>query len=136
MQHPHHSIRLLLLCAAALALAALALLPFTAHAQSISGVINTYQHVTFIDECLNTLHVESSAGFVKGDRILIIQMRGATIDETNSANYGSVLNVGGAGACEIAEVFDVPNGFTLRLKNALLSHYDVLGMVQAVKIPH
>src|ERR1043165_464613 len=135
MQHPHHSIRLLLLCAVALALAALALLPFAAHAQSISGVVNNYAKVVAIDACRNTLQVVDTAGFSRGDRVLIIQMAGATIDQSNSKSYGSVLKTGGAGTYEIAEIYDIPNAITIRLKNQLLKSYDADGLVQILRIP-
>ncbi len=104
-------------------------------AQSISGIVNRYQHVVAIDECRNTIVVDTAKIFAPGDRVLIIQMRGATIDQSNTSAYGSVVSFGAAGLCEIAEVKGIPNAVTIRFKNKLLNHYDPRGLVQIVRIP-
>src|SRR5437588_12480715 len=49
------------------------------HAQTISGVVNSYARVTAIDTCYNTVSIASTSGLSIGDRVLIIQMKGATI---------------------------------------------------------
>lgn len=56
---------------------------FTTLAQTdtVQGVINRYTRLTWI-ECTNrsTIEVQNPLGFHPGDRILLIQMRGASID--------------------------------------------------------
>src|SRR5579863_3821493 len=92
-----------------------------ARAQNISGVINTYAHVIAIDTCRNAAIVPDTNGFAIGDRVLIIQMKGATIDTTNTANYGTVQSLNGAGLFEIATVQSLPNKTTIRFANKLLN---------------
>ena len=58
--------------------------------QTISGVINLYTEVTAVD--LADITCASVAGFAIGDRILIMQMKGATIDETESPGFGDVIS--------------------------------------------
>ncbi len=105
-------------------------------AQNISGVINTYVHVIGIDTCLNTATVASEAGFAVGDRVLVIQMQGATIDTSNSATYGTVLSLGSAGLYEVATIDSFPDLTTIRFQNKLLNAYDPQNAaVQIVRIP-
>ncbi|MDP4199817.1 MAG: T9SS type A sorting domain-containing protein [Bacteroidota bacterium] len=120
---------------AAFAVMLAGVIPSVALAQTISGMINVYQHVVSIDECRNTMTVPAAHTFVIGDRVLIIQMGGAAIDETDAASYGTVQSVNGAGACEIAEVSEILDLVTIRFRNKLVNHYDVSGLVQIVKIP-
>lgn len=106
------------------------------HAQNISGAVNTYVHVIALDTCLNTATVVSTSGFSVGDRVLVIQMKGATIDTTNTANYGTILNMGSAGLMEIATIQAMPNLFTILFRDKLLNAYDAAdGAVQLVRIP-
>src|SRR5690349_8202188 len=74
---------------------------------NISGIINIYTPVLAYGPCQNFVTVGSSAGFVAGDTVLIIQMQGAIIDETNTAAYGTVSNYNGAGLFEKAVIQSV-----------------------------
>ena len=108
----------------------------SAKAQTISGIINNYAHVIAIDTCLNTATVASTTGFNVGDSVLIIQMKGAIIDTTNTANYGTILSLNGAGQFEIASILSMPDLVTIRFSNKLLNIYDIKdGAVQLVRIP-
>jgi hypothetical protein len=105
-------------------------------AQNISGIINTYQRVVAIDTCFNAATVVSEQGFAIGDRVLILQMKGATIDTSNSPNYGAIQSLNGAGQFEIATIFSMPNLTTIRFRDKLLNNYDAgNGDVQLVRIP-
>jgi hypothetical protein len=105
-------------------------------AQNISGIINTYQRVVAIDTCLNTATVASEQGFAVGDRVMIIQMKGATIDTSNTPSYGTVQSLNGAGEFEIATVLSMPDLITIRFRDKLLNNYDAEhGAVQLVRIP-
>jgi hypothetical protein len=107
-----------------------------AHTQNISGIINSYVHIVDLDTCYNTVTVASTSGFGPGDRVLIIQMKGATIDESNTQNYGSVTNsIYGQGMYEIATIKSIPDARTIRLINKIYNRYDVTGFVQLIKIP-
>ena len=67
---------------------------FTFYCQSqntnISGIINTYAAVNSIST--NTITLSSTASLSVGDLVLIIQMQGATINETNTAAFGNTTS--------------------------------------------
>lgn len=103
-------------------------------AQNISGVINIYTPVTAIDRCENTITVGSSAGFNVGDRALIIQMKGAQIDQSNTAAYGDITSLGFAGNYEIGTIATI-TGNDIVFQNVMVNDYDVTGLVQLVRVP-
>lgn len=101
-------------------------------AQSISGVVNIYTAVSNISG--TDITVGSTAGFAAGDRVLVIQMKGATIDETNTSAFGDILSYGSAGYYEFADVASV-SGSDIILENPLCRTYDVSSAVQMVRVP-
>jgi len=50
----------------------------------ISGIINTYTDVISINTSTNSIDVTAITNFVIGDMVFIIQMKGASIDQTQS----------------------------------------------------
>ena len=56
------------------------------YAQNISGIINIYTPVTNITGNVNIV-VNSTSVFCAGDKVLIMQMKGASIIQTNTVNY-------------------------------------------------
>lgn len=99
---------------------------------NISGIINSYTSVSSISG--TTITVSSSAGFSVGDQILIIQMQGATIDQSNSSSFGSITSIGDAGNYEFATVCSIPNGTQL-VANNIQRSYSSSGIVQLVSVP-
>ena len=57
---------------------------------NISGIINTYTPVIGFSPCNNKITVEDAATFNGGDTVLMIQMKGAAIDSTNTAAFGTI----------------------------------------------
>ncbi len=104
------------------------------HAQNsnISGTINIYTPVTSI--LCNGVTVSSSSGFSAGDRVLLIQIKGATIDSTNTSSFGTILNYNNAGNYEFATVASV-SGTTIYFVNEVLRTYTVSKKVQLVRVP-
>jgi uncharacterized repeat protein (TIGR01451 family) len=101
-----------------------------------SGVINTYYPSTSVSTDKKSITVGSAAGptstIVQGDLLLIIQMQDATIDASNTANYGSTNNNGSgvtalnfAGAYEYAVAGNtvIASGGTLQLVSPLTHTY-------------
>lgn len=78
-----------------------------AQTTNLSGVINTYAQVTGVNVATNAVTANPVTGFAIGDTVLIIQMQGATIDETNSAAFGNVTSMGNAGNYELAVICDI-----------------------------
>ncbi|MBK9247581.1 MAG: hypothetical protein IPM69_05585 [Ignavibacteria bacterium] len=102
---------------------------------TISGIINRYTPVLSISSgCSPILEVENSNGFSVGDRVLIIQMQGAEIDVSNSANYGRIVSYNNAGNYEFARIHLIANN-TIYLRNPLLKAYTIAGKVQLIRVP-
>ncbi len=112
-----------------------AFLPFLVYGQTaISGVINHYTTVTAIDYCQNSATVSGTANFSPGTTVLLIQMKGATINTSNSAAFGDIADLGDAGRYEKAVIASLA-GNTVFFENALLHTYNTGGSVQLVDVP-
>ncbi|WP_343633100.1 PKD domain-containing protein [Fluviicola sp.] len=98
----------------------------------ISGVINQYTPVTAIS--CNQVDVLDASFLSVGDRVLIIQMKGATINTTNSANFGTITNYNDCGNYEFANVTAI-NGTSVTLQYQLLKTYTIAGLVQLIRVP-
>ncbi len=108
-----------------------------AQTTSLSGVINSYAKVTNIDNsdiCNPFLTVDDASVFSAGDYIMIIQMKGAEIDTSNTSNFGSIINLNSAGLYEKAQI-DYIDGNDIYLLTLLENNYDVNASVQIVNIP-
>lgn len=104
------------------------------HAQtSISGIINDYTPASGVT-CSNSILVADAAPFGPGDKVLIVQMKGASIDLTNTASFGNISDYGNAGRYEINEVASVSTG-ELFLTYSIENSYDFDNYVQVVRIP-
>ena len=69
-----------------------------------------------------------------GDLLLIIQMQGASIDNTNTINYGNILSYNGAGNYEFAYVVGIV-GNTITLSCPLQQSYTTTGRTQIIRVP-
>ena len=96
------------------------------NAQSIGGIVNTYTAVTNITP--NSVTVSSAAGFSVGDRVLLIQMKGATINQTNTASFGQIVALGSAGNFEFTNIASI-NGNTITFVTNLCKPFSVAGKV-------
>jgi gliding motility-associated-like protein len=99
---------------------------------NISGVINTYASVSSI--ALQSVIVSSSTGFTIGDRVLLIQMKGAAIDQLNTPAYGSIININDCGNYELATISSVSLN-SISFISPLLKTYSATGLVQLIKVP-
>ncbi|MGB0402656.1 MAG: T9SS type A sorting domain-containing protein [Salibacteraceae bacterium] len=100
----------------------------------ISGVVNNYASATVFNSSNQSITVDTASSFFVGDKVLIIQMQGATIDETQSGDFGTILGYGNAGNYEIQRICR-KEGNTIYFHNGFLNTYDVSGSLQLVKIP-
>ena len=100
---------------------------------NISGIINKYAAVTSIDFCNNIVTVNTTIGFSVGQRVMIIQMKGAEIDATNSAAFGNINDYKGCGNYEIDEIKSI-TGSVIEFKYALIRSYEVGGSVQLISL--
>jgi hypothetical protein len=116
---------------------------------NISGIINTYTPVSALTNsgcatcsnpaCYTDVTVGSTAGFTAGGIALIMQMKGAVIDETNTASFGNISNNNNTGNFEYANIISIPNGTTVRVSTLALSYSlpssPSPGLVQLISVP-
>ncbi len=107
---------------------------FESKAQTISGIVNSYFKATYYASQYNGLKIPGVSGLAKGDRVLIIQMKGAVIDETNTATFGNISSVNGAGQYEFATICGFVND-TVGFEKELLNTYDFTKAVQVIYVP-
>lgn len=67
---------------------------------STSVIINDYTPVLGLNPCTNTLTVENATAYNVGDTVLLIQMKGAVIDSTNTAAFGTITDYKNSGNYE------------------------------------
>lgn len=101
-----------------------------------SIIINDYTPVLSYDPCKNSLNVEDASKFNAGDTVLMIQMKGAVIDSSNTAAFGTVTNYRNAGNYEFNYV-KAKNGNVIELLNMPQRQYNIpVGKVQLIRVPY
>ena len=98
---------------------------------SVSGVVNSYQPVTGI--CFSRFDVPTPSTFAAGDKVLLIQMRGATIDVSGTLTYGDVTAMNTSGKYEFLTISSVTGNSVITSANPQFN-YDVTGQVQLIKV--
>lgn len=112
--------------------------PFSTSASTINinGIINDYTPVLSFDPCKNILTVEDGIKYNTGDTVLLIQMKGAVIDTTNTAAFGTITNYKNAGNYEFNYIKS-KTGNQIELLNSLTRQYDLPdGKVQLIRVPY
>lgn len=107
---------------------------FSTHAQSISGVVNSYYQVTAINTTANSITVTNASGLTAKTRVLLIQMKGATISSANSSSYGNITAINNAGNYEMNTICSV-SGNNVVLQYQILNSYTPADTVQLVTVP-
>jgi hypothetical protein len=103
--------------------------------QVTDTIINAYTAVSSFDICKNAVTVDDASKYKVGDTVLVIQMKGAVIDSTNTAAFGTITNYKNAGNYEFNYIKS-KNGNIVELKNVLTRQYDFTdGKVQLVRVP-
>jgi hypothetical protein len=106
---------------------------FTSYAQ-ISGVVNSYFKVTNVVPSRNGIRVSNISGLNVNDRVLIIQMKGAVINETETSSFGNITSINEAGLYEFATICGFLND-TVIFERELKNTYDYTKAVQLVRVP-
>jgi PKD repeat protein len=102
---------------------------------NLSGIINKYAAVSAIDTCRAMLTVSDTAGFRKGNWLILIQMKGASIESANNTSFGNITNMNQAGKYERA-IIDSVSANRLFLRSKILNPYEPsFGLVQVVSFP-
>jgi len=89
-----------------------------------TNIINNYTPVLALDICNNSLQVEDASKYNPGDTVLLIQMKGAVIDSSNTANFGTITDYKNSGNYEFNIIKD-KSGNKLSLANKLERTYDI-----------
>jgi hypothetical protein len=100
----------------------------------ISGIVNSYYSITEVIPAKACLRLNTTSGLNYNDKVMIVQMKGASINTSNSSSFGDTSSLNNAGNYEIATVCHT-DGDSLFLVFMLLNQYTVSGKVQVVKIP-
>lgn len=106
---------------------------------NISGTINAYAPVTAINTARTIVTIGSTSGtgsFASTDRVLIIQIKGATIDDQERNTYGQILNYNNAGNYELATISSV-SGSNITLTQSLIKNFSTGAndFTQIVRMP-
>jgi len=100
---------------------------------SISGIVNSYIDVTGIIDA-DELTVSDASDFSVGDTVLLIQMKGLAINNTNDLSFGSRQQTYSAGKYEIIIIASI-SGTNITLASDMTNSYDANGHLQMVRIP-
>lgn len=99
-------------------------------------IINDYAAVLSYNICTNTFSVDTATAFNIGDTVIIMQMKGAVIDTSNTASFGTILDYKNAGNYEFNYISQI-SGNQLTFKNKLTKGYDIPdGVVQLIRVPY
>lgn len=97
---------------------------------NINGIINSYHSVIGIGTTAAKL--DNVTGLSYGNTVLIIQMKGATINTANTSSFGDITSLNQVGNYELATICTVSND-SVYFFNEVLNTYDVNSKVQLVK---
>ncbi len=102
----------------------------------LSGIVNSYAAVTaFVDP--STVTVDNAAPFSVGDRVLLYQAKGATIDQDNSASYGDITNIGSAGVFEFHQIASISgNNITFTCPRVRTFGNPATDAIQLIKVAY
>lgn len=99
---------------------------------NINGVVNSYYQVIEVIPSKAGLRVTDVSGIVPTTYAMIVQMKGATINTTNSSSFGDTTSLNNAGNYEINRICAVI-GDTVFMVNDLMNAYTVADKVQIVQ---
>lgn len=106
--------------------------------QNISGTINAYTQITNITQ--NVVNVTSTAGFAVGDKVMLIKMKGALIDQSNTAAYGDTTTMGEAGKYLFSNIIAIApfptNTITLSPFCDVFANHNYMQMVTVPNFPN
>jgi len=102
----------------------------------VGNIINDYTPVLALNPCDNKITVEDASRYNVGDTVLMIQMKGAVIDSTNTAAFGTITDYKNSGNYEFNYI-KAKTGNVIELKNKFIKQYDIpTGKVQLIRVPY
>ncbi|MCC6186391.1 MAG: gliding motility-associated C-terminal domain-containing protein [Chitinophagaceae bacterium] len=113
-----------------------AILGTTFSIKAQTKIINAYAQILGMTNgaCATILSVDSPSLFDIGDAVLIVQIKGAFIDSSNTNAFGNITAYNNVGNFEFNEIVS-KSGTNLILKTKLIKSYDIInGTVQLVAV--
>ena len=105
----------------------------SAQSSTFTGQINRYAAVLEVDGCANSLRLADTTGFAPGTAVLLIQLQGAAINESDNAAFGQINSLNGAGLYELNTVH-AREGMTLFLSGKMQAGYTPAAGLQLVQV--
>ena len=106
------------------------------HAQTTSlpsgTIVNSYARVISISS--TSVQLSSSAGFSANSRAVIVQMKGASVNRSDSSTHGDIGTYGTAGRFEYVKIVSV-SGNVVTLSASPGVSFSTSGLVQLVSVP-
>lgn len=112
----------------------IAVMTSTSAQTQIGGIINSYYEVTTVVDCDSAVVITDPQGLSIGDKVLILQMKGATINEVNDSTYGDLISLEAAGCVEFMVVKDI-RGTTVEFASKFVHRYQSKHVVQMIRVP-
>ena len=106
----------------------------SARTQTITGTVNSYYSVIKVNSLNSTAILSDVTGLTSGVRVLLIQMKGVTMNSNNAASFGDITAINNAGKYELNTICGLLND-TISFKNQLVNNYDSGGSIQLVTVP-
>ncbi|MFN8285736.1 MAG: gliding motility-associated C-terminal domain-containing protein [Chitinophagales bacterium] len=106
----------------------------TAQTSHIGGVINSYTAISAIDYCENKVTVASTSGFAVGQKVLLIQMKGASINLANNSTFGDIFSYVYCGNYEVEKIKSI-TGNEVVFEFLIERMYAAASSVQMISIP-
>ncbi|MBL7741747.1 MAG: T9SS type A sorting domain-containing protein [Chitinophagaceae bacterium] len=101
---------------------------------NISGVVNTYYGVTEVIPSKACVRLNTVTGLSNGDKAMLVQMKGVTINTTNTVSFGDTSALNNAGNYEIGDICYI-RGDSVFFVYMLLNAYAAADKVQLVRVP-
>jgi len=113
-------------------LQALILCALISTSQNISGIVNSYYKVIEVIPAKACVRLNTVVGLAHLQKTLLIQMKGASVNTTNTSSFGDTTSLNNAGNYEIAIICAI-DGDSVFMFHNFLNNYTVADKVQLVK---
>ena len=103
---------------------------------NISGIVNSYYKVIEVIPAKACVRLTSVAGLGFNDKVMLVQMKGASINTASStaSNFGDTISLNNAGNYEISTICYIRVD-SVFFDYMILNNYTVANQVQLVRIP-
>lgn len=99
----------------------------------LSGVVNEYFVVNEVNWEDDYVSIEEANTLIEGDRVILIQSKGALINESNTNQFGSIIDYNSCGNYEFHTICEVSES-TIYFERQILKDYDATLGLQLVKV--